>query len=61
MKEPKFKKILTDLTDHNLEDYINRDDTFEALILRGKFQMQQRERIKSGRCRKREPYTFHKN
>lgn len=37
MKESKFQKTLTHLTDHNLKDYINRDDIFEALTLRGKF------------------------
>ena len=37
MKEPEFQKTLTHWTDHNLKDYINRDDIFEALTLRGKF------------------------
>ena len=37
MKESKFQKTLTHLTDHNLKDYTNRDDIFEALTLRGKF------------------------
>lgn len=35
------------LTDHNLRDYIKKDDAFGALISRGKFQTQQRGRIKS--------------
>ena len=37
MKEPKFQKTLTYLTDHNLKEHINTDDIFEALTLRGKF------------------------